>query len=288
MQRPSATLVLLFVPVLILAISCATGPPPARMGSPEWYWNAANEQFTTGDLIKTQEHLEKVLLSEGPFKARATIWHLVMSGGMALGYKELAEAYDAGGSATKTQEGEFRRRAGDALRLSKQYCISQAQELERFLKDTSGASEYSLEFVFPAGSPAEDPALGRIKKGIMPPEEELVKAERMTVKRGVLRETATTVGAGEDTAKTAALFEKKPVKVPRAVFLCGFAESLVEQARIFDRKKLNEPDKKKILLQMASECAKPAAESDDAELKKRAKAVQEKIAKEQKTLPKSV
>jgi len=257
------------------------------MGTPEWYWNAANEVFTTGDLAKTQEHLEKVVLSDNPFKARATVWHLIMSGGMALGYRDLAEAYDEGGNATKSGAGDFRRRAGDALRYSKQYCISEAQELEQLLKET-GTNEYALEFAFPAGNPTEDPAIGRIRKGLTLPEEERVKAERMTIKRGVLLETARTVGAGDDTAKTAALFEKKPVKVARPVFLYGLAEGLLEQSRIFDRKKLNEPDKKKILLQMASDCLKPASETGDADLKKKAKSLQEKIAKEQKSLPKAV
>ena len=71
------------------------------------------------------------------------------------------------------------------------------------------------------------------------------------------------------------------------MFLCGLAEGLLEQTKVFDRKKLNEPDKKKILLQMASDCLKPAAEGDDAALKKKAKALQDKIAKEQKTLGKA-
>src|SRR5713226_4698427 len=203
----------LFLGVLVLLSSCSSGST-AKMGTPEWYWNAANEVFTTGDLTKTQEHLEKVLLSDNPFKGRATIWHLIMSGGMALGYKDLAEAYDEGGAAAKSGAAEFRRRSGDALRYSKQYCIAEAQELEQLLKAT-GANEYSLEFAFPAASPSEDPALGRLRKGMMPPQEELAQAERMTIKRGVLIETSRTLGAGNDTSKTAALFEKKPVKVAR-------------------------------------------------------------------------
>lgn len=280
-RRP-AVLVVLPVGILLFLSSCSTGPPSAKMGTPEWHWNAANEQSVAGDLTKTQEHLEKVLLSDNPFRARATIWHLVMSGGMALGYKELAEAYDAGGSQTKTQAGEFRRRATDMNRLSRQYCIALAQELDRFQKEASGANEFSLDFSFPHGSANEDPAIGRIRKGILPPEEERTKAERFTIARGVLLETGAVVGTGEDAAKTFAVFQTKPVKVPKAVFLYGLAENLVETAKIFDRKRLNEPDKKKILLQLALDCLKPAEQADDAALKKKAKSLGGKIAKEQK------
>ena len=106
--------------------------------------------------------------------------------------------------------------------------------------------------------------------------------------RGVLLATAAVVGAGEDTAKASEIFKTQPVKVPRAVFLLGLGEGVAEASKVFDRKKLNEPDMKKRLLEMASECGKPAAGSDDAALRKRAKALADKIAKEQKGLPKGI
>jgi hypothetical protein len=288
MLRPPAVPLLSCLAAVLCLTSCSTGPAPAKPGTPEWYWMAANEQAAAGDLVKTQEHLEKVGLSDNPFKARAAIWHLVMSGGMALGYKDLAQAYEDGSTLSKTQSGDLRRRANDCVRLSKQYCMVLAEELGRLHKESADAAEFALEFTFPQGSAVEDTTLGRIRKGTLPPAEELAKAERSAIKRGVLLATASVVGAGDDTAKTYTLFQTKPVKVPRAVFLYGIADGLVEESKIFDRKRLNEPDKKKLVLQLASDCLKPASQSDDAALKKKAKALGEKVAKEQKSLPKGV
>ena len=182
-RRPTVLLVA-GLGILLYLAACSTGPAPAQPGSPEWYWSAANEQFSAGDLAKAQEHLEKVLASSGPFRGRAAIWHLVMSGGMALGYKNLAEAYEEGGSQTKTQAAEFRRRATDMSRLSRQYSISLAEELGQFQKEAGSENELALDFSFPPTSANEDPAIGRIRKGILPPEEERTKAERFQPQRG--------------------------------------------------------------------------------------------------------
>ncbi len=287
MRRPQTGILVLICCVLFFSSCGPTGPAPPKMGTPEWYLTAAREQFGTGDLVKTQEHLEKVMASD-KYRARAAGWYLVMLEGMASGHKDLAEAYDEGSTQTKTQSAEFRRTVNDARRYSKQYCILLAQELGRFQKESAASNEVSLEFQFPLGSVAEDASLGRIRKGILPPDSERAAAQRATVARGVLLATAEAVGAGEDTAKASEIFKTQPVKVPRPVFLLGLGESLVEESKVFDRKRLNEPDMKKRLLEMASECGKPAAESDDAALKKRAKALADKIAKEQKGLPKGL
>jgi hypothetical protein len=284
-MRQTAILQPSLLAVLLALSACSSGKPvPARMGTPEWYWNMANDRFAAGDLAKTQESLEKVVLSNSPLKPKAASWYLVLLAGMALGDKELAAAYEEGSKLTKTQAAEFRRFQNDARRLSKQFALALAEQLEQFQKETAGASEISLDFSYPAEVPAEDPGIARIKRGILPPEEERVRAERMTVKRGVLREAASVVGAGDDTSKAASMFQSKPVKVPRNVFFYGLAEGLLEQSKLFDRKQLNEPDKKKIMLQMASTCLKAALEGDDAELKKKAKGLQEKISKEEKAL----
>ena len=56
-------------------VSCTSGPPPVKMGTPEWFWSAAREQYAIGDFAKTQEHLERLMAGESPFRARAATWH---------------------------------------------------------------------------------------------------------------------------------------------------------------------------------------------------------------------
>jgi len=66
------------------------------------------------------------------------------------------------------------------------------------------------------------------------------------------------------------MFKTSPVEAPRHVFLLGLADTLIEQSTLFDRRRLNEPDKKKILLDLAADCLKPAVEASDDASKKRA------------------
>jgi hypothetical protein len=278
--------------VLCLAIaavfvSCSSGPAPPKPGTHEWYWNAAVEQFTRGDLAKSQEHLEKLMATDNPYKKRAATWHLVVLAGLAEGHKELAEAYDAGAIMSKTQGADFRRLVQELRRAARMYSLGLAQEVERLQKDTAEAAQFTLEFPFPRGSATEVITLDRVRKGMLPQESERGTAEQRTLERAVLLETAAVVGAGQDTAKAAELFKQQPVAVPRAVFLLGLATSLFEQSALFDRKKMNEPDKKKILLEMAASCLKSAGEGDAA-WKKKAKELQAKIEKERKALPAGV
>jgi len=286
-RRPPVWAAVVWPGIVFCLSSCSSGPPAPRMGTPEWLWKAAAEQFTNGELAKAQEHLEKLMATENPFRRRAAPWHLVVLGGLARGHFELAEAYDSGSTQSKSQAGAFRRVMRDSRRLARQYALGLAQETERLQKEMGDAESYALEFPFPRGLQVEFITLDRVRKGALPTEGEQAMAERRTIERGVLLETASMVGAGEDTAKAAQLFKSSPVQVPRAVFWLGVADCLFDQSRVFDRRKLNEPDKQKILLELATRSLKPAAEAADPALKKNAKLLQEKIEKEQKAMTKA-
>lgn len=270
---------------VLALVSCQSSGPTVRMGTPEWYWSAAREQYAAGDFAKTQEHLEKIMDGTSPYRARASIWHLVLLAGMARGHRELADAYEAGAPGAKTNTAEFRRSVNDQRRTSRQYCIGLAEEVGGFLKDHAKDEKISLEFTFPAGGATEPPSLLNIRKGLLPPEADRANVHRQMIARGVVLEAADIVG--EDTAKAAELFKTLPVQVPQAVFLHGLADSMVDQAALFGRKKLQEPDKQKILLELAGNCAKAAADSAaDDSLKKKIKDLQARIEKEQKNVGK--
>jgi hypothetical protein len=273
------------LPAAFWLVSCKTGPAPPKMGTPPWYWAAAREQYAIGDFVKTQEHLEKLMEGESQYKARAATWHLVVLAGMARGFRELADAYEEGAPFAKAQTAEFRRTVNDLRRQSRTYTIGLAEEASRWQKDLASAEKVTMEFAFPIGSPAEPPLLMNVRKGILPPDPDRAKLHRESIARGVLLQTSAV--AGEEPPKAAELFKTQPVEVPRAVFLHGMADSLVAQSALFDRKRLQEPDKKKILLELAAAFAKAAAEApgDDA-LKKKIKDLQARIEKEQKSIGK--
>jgi len=165
--------------LLALAFSaCSSGPSAPRMGTPEWYWSAAREQFAIAAYTKTQEHLGKIVDSNSPLQARAATWRLVVLAGMARGHRDVARAYLDGSEAAKTQSAEFHVVVNDMRRYSRQYSISLAEEVMRLQKDMGNEEKYTLDFPFPIGSPLEVPALATIRKGFLPPEADRLSADR--------------------------------------------------------------------------------------------------------------
>lgn len=281
--RQGAVILLLCLAIALSLSSC--GPAPPKFGTPEWYWMAARERFSVGDFTKTEEHLEGIVATENPYSGRAGAWLLVVLGGMSRGYQDLADAYHQGGEVS--QSAQFWRLESNMKRLFRMSTLGLAEKFGQFQKTMGNAEQYTLEFSFPRGSAAEPASIDRLRKGTLPPESERLNAEQATLERGVILETAAVVGAGEDAVKAAEMFKTQPVQVPRQVFLVGIAESLFEQSKIFDRKKLNEPEKRKILLLAALEGVKSAADTTDAVLKKKAMALQASIEKELKPLAKA-
>src|SRR5207244_3346030 len=77
--------------VLLLPSCGPKGPAP---GSPEWLYQAAKDAFQNGDVVKTQEHLEKLQAQPGnPFQGRAAAWDLLVKSGRLLGHEELVDIY---------------------------------------------------------------------------------------------------------------------------------------------------------------------------------------------------
>jgi hypothetical protein len=88
-------------------------------------------------------------------------------------------------------------------------------------------------------------------------------AEKRSVERGILLEACRAVGAPNDAAKTQEIFKPGSVQVAKATFLNGMAEVLHEQAQLYGRRKLDQPDKLKIFCDRALEVVKQLPDSKD-------------------------
>ena len=86
--------------VNLILFSCSGSNAP-QPGTPAFYWAAARETYAGGDYQKTVENLGNILSSQNDYVARAEPWMLVMTSGMAQGYMDLAEAFDAGAHASR-------------------------------------------------------------------------------------------------------------------------------------------------------------------------------------------
>src|SRR5271165_5999704 len=93
--------------IALAATSCSTGPQPPKPGTPGFSWAAAKESYRAGDYPKTDTNLVEVIRTDNEYAARARAWDMVISAGLAQGFSQLAESYEAGGRANRTNPMPF-------------------------------------------------------------------------------------------------------------------------------------------------------------------------------------
>ena len=136
---------------------------------------------------------------------------------------------------------------------------------------TNKDAEVKLDFGTPSGLATEPPEIGKVVKGILPPEAEILSTEKAMLRRGVMIATANAIGAKDDGAKAVETFKSGDVKVPRDVFMRAMARNLYDRAQIYLPKTLDQPKRLQVLCHEAAEAlnALPQQTKEDKELAKK-------------------
>ena len=247
------------VGMLLLLAAC--GPAPPREGTPAFFWAAAKETYAAGDYMKTIDHLDKILESDNEFTARARPWSLLLMSGLASGYMELADKYEAGGKANKAAPGDFYKRVGAYRSMANRLTLHFADSFAAFNKGND--ETVTLAFAFPPGSAAPVPQLATVANGHLLPVAGADAAEHRALERGILLATVRAAGAPEDPPKGEQILKQSEGKVPRATFVLAMAKTLFEEAQLYSRQKVNDTTKMTILCQRALEAIKPLPDSHD-------------------------
>jgi hypothetical protein len=244
----------------LLLSGCSSENAPPAKGTPGFYWSAARETFAAGDYVKTVDHLRK-LTGDKEYKDRALPWLLVMTAGMSRGYAELADGYEAGARVRKADPASFRKNTSNYRTLAGRYSLQFAEAYGEFQKDPKENVE--LAYRYPTGSPAQPPLVTKVSMGGYLQGTEPETAEKRSVERGVLLETCRAAGAPNDAAKTQELFKPGSVQVSRNTFLRAMANTLHDQAQLFGRRKLDQPDRLKFFCERALEAVKKLPDSKE-------------------------
>jgi hypothetical protein len=246
----------------LLLVACSTGPTPPQKGTPEFYWQAARETFTTADYLKTADHLDALGKTENQYTSKAHSWRLVLTSGMTKAFMELADNYEYGARINKANPTPFRKRVSDYRNMAGRLSLQFAETFRSF-RQTHQEAEITLGFPFPTGSAGQVALLSKLGNGIFLSESEQATAQKRMLERWILIGVAKAVGTGEDTAKAQAMFQAGEVKVPRAVFMMAMSNALYEQSQLFTRMKLDRPDQMKLFANEALEALKGIPESKD-------------------------
>ena len=260
--KPRVRLILAVLPVILIASSCSTGPPAPTMGTPPFYWQAAQETFAAADYVKANSHLDQLIKSDNEFTARALPWRLVLTAGMAKGYSELGDTYEAGGRANKINPTPFRRQTaefrGTAGRLALQFG-------ETFLKFSKTQYEQTipLAFSFPTGGTTPVQELSKIGFGAMLPPAVAESVPKRVVERAVVLAACDAAGAPDDVAKARAVFNTENAQVPHDVFMVTVARTLFDLSEVFSRTKLDRPDRVELFCTEALDTLKTVKETKE-------------------------
>ena len=253
---------LILFAVCLLLVSCASGPAAPEKGTPAFYWQAAKETFATGDYSKTADHLEQLTKTQNDFTAKAQPWRLVLTSGLSRGYAELADNYEQGGRANKTNPTPFRRQVSDYRAQAAQMALAFAETYENFEK-LNKDQQVPLAFPFPTGNPNEPPQISRLTRGTLLQEADMEDIQKKLLDRAVILTATRAAGAAGDIAKAQDTFKAPDAKVPRDVFVLAMANALYDQSQLFTTTKLDQPQRLKFFCDHALEAVKTVPPSKD-------------------------
>jgi len=251
-----ATGILVFTCFVLISCSSSNAPQP---GTPPFYWAAARETFAAGDYLKTITHLEELSARDSEFTARARPWLLVMTSGMARGYMDLADSFDAGAKANRANPTDFRRRTntyrGEANRMALEF----VEAFDKFQK--SKDDPVSMAFPLPPGNGSPVMQLSRAATGMILPPTAIEESEKQAIQRGILLAACAAAGAPEDPAKTQELLKPGTFQVPRATFVMAMANTLFDESQLYNIRKIADPGKMKIFCNRALDALKTVPET---------------------------
>ena len=248
-RRPALWLIAV---AAIAGSSCSSGPAGPQPGTAAYFWADANTAYKAGDFPKTAEYLQRIVSLDSEFNGRARVWDFVITGGLAQGYGELADAYEAGAKMNRANPAPFRRQVRELRGQAVTSAVQMTEDIHQFQAQNKDP-HVLLAFGYPAGSTAEPPGLKRVSGGILVPDAERDQLLQAMLQRGVLLSLCRLVGNAGDSAKTADLMKAAEVKVPRETFLLGSAHALETHSALFGPTKLDQPNRINVMLQEALE-----------------------------------
>lgn len=218
--------------VLLLLASCQ-GPIVAR--SPEARYVLAQEQILNANYSPALDTLAKVVRDspESAWAPPARVLRIALLGGMARGYRQIAESYLAG----HKQAGE----AGYAPRMRSvgmdYFGRARGRSLELVeAMDQMAAEGFShpveINFAVPKGTADAGPVLDQIRGGTWVKDEELMRAERAAVRRGLVVMLARLASAADDLEQAARL-RGPNWRIEPARFYLGVAQEMVDISSIY-------------------------------------------------------
>ena len=228
--------------VLALLTSCSGSSTTAtKAGSSGFYWSAARETYSSGDYMKTLDHLERLIDTDSEYSAQALPWYLVLSSGAASGYMELADQYSAGARANKARAVAFRVKAMEYRTNASRLALRFAQEVEKMGRLRNGG--VALAFALPSGNAEPPSEFAAIAEGTELNAADAEAAQVLAIRHGVLMTACLAAGSKNDVARAAEILSQPNATAMRATFADAMAHMLDAESKLYTRNQLDDPAK---------------------------------------------
>lgn len=241
----------------LVACGGPSGPP---QGSPEWYYQAAVDNFAIPDYVKTVEQLGEATKGEGELGAKATLWKAVLNAGLARGYHELAQTFVKGVEANEDREAEFRNHIDGYRRRTKVNAVDFAESAGAIQKLIGASTSVAFDFPLPRGNGSVSPLLASVEGGN--PATQVPAMEDQTLTRGIFSVIAELTGGGTEYSKLIDEAAAGGIEATPDEMSFGVAQLLLEVGMMFDRAGLNDPKIRGFVVDLAEKWAEPHYENE--------------------------
>jgi hypothetical protein len=241
----------LWVLVVIVSASCSSGPQ--RSSSNRWTprWQETELLLSDGRIDETLQQVEILLAAEEPHRTKAAAWKILVLAGKARGYFELAEAYVAGAEENPARFSDFRRAVSKYRSHSRGASLALAQMATDSERYFGRADTIPLDFPLPPGSTSPSPIVASIKVGRLAPEPQLLAAEQYTLRRVIVLTVLEASRTMSETKNPEEGLDMQPVAIPKPRLLAVMGKVLYQQADLFTKTHLDDPEKYGLLLDLS-------------------------------------
>lgn len=247
--------------VCLFGTACTEGDTGPRQGTPEWFMGAAKDNYAMGDYTKTVEQLKEAMKAEGEMAAHAGVWRFALTGGLALGYDQLADSFVKGTEANEARIGEFQPSINEYRRRTRINAIQFAEGVGAIENLIEGQESVTLDVPLPDSDGTPSTVLSSVEVGNKV-EAEIPAMEDATLSRGLFTVLSTLSGEkpfGE------LIEEAEGEGIQATVDQVGFgvARILLDISVMFDREGLNDFKIRAHILNMANKWVEPHLESEE-------------------------
>lgn len=268
---------LLAVTAAVFLAACSSGPSLPEPGTPAFLWNEARHAYHSGDMAKANDYLSDIQQTDNEFTPRARIWQIVLAGGVARGYSDLADAYASGERINHANSLAFHRHVTELRASAAHTAMDFTQAVHAFIARDPSA-DVQLGFDLPPGSAAEPAALRKPYGGTLPIEGEVQALQTTMLEHDVIGSICLANGTANDSAQLLSKF-KAEVTTPRFTFLYAAAKNLFDLSGLFALNRLDQPQKFQVMTQEAISALQSIPQTDDTKaLIKKIQAAQKKAA----------